>query len=99
MTLIRVAHSPDSDDAFMFYALAKGLLDAGTNHGMIAIHGWPGVGKTTFAAALANDAAVQDGFPDGIIWMPMGLAFKPISGFKSHSQMTEPATTGMSAGK
>jgi 1,4-dihydroxy-6-naphthoate synthase len=27
MTLIRVAHSPDSDDAFMFYALAKGLID------------------------------------------------------------------------
>jgi 1,4-dihydroxy-6-naphthoate synthase len=27
--LIRVAHSPDSDDAFMFYALARGLLDTG----------------------------------------------------------------------
>jgi len=29
MTLIRVAHSPDSDDAFMFYALAGGLIDTG----------------------------------------------------------------------
>jgi len=29
MTLIRVAHSPDSDDAFMFYALAKDLIDTG----------------------------------------------------------------------
>jgi len=29
MTLIRVAHSPDSDDAFMFYALAKNLVDTG----------------------------------------------------------------------
>jgi 1,4-dihydroxy-6-naphthoate synthase len=29
MTLIRVAHSPDSDDAFMFYALAKGLMNTG----------------------------------------------------------------------
>ena len=27
--LIRVAHSPDSDDAFMFYALARGLIDTG----------------------------------------------------------------------
>jgi 1,4-dihydroxy-6-naphthoate synthase len=27
--LIRIAHSPDSDDAFMFYALTQGLLDAG----------------------------------------------------------------------
>jgi len=26
---IRVAHSPDSDDAFMFYALAKGKIDTG----------------------------------------------------------------------
>lgn len=30
MTLIRVAHSPDSDDAFMFFALAKGLIDTGS---------------------------------------------------------------------
>ena len=29
MTLIRVAHSPDSDDAFMFYALAHQLIDTG----------------------------------------------------------------------
>lgn len=28
-TVIRVAHSPDSDDAFMFYALAEGLIDTG----------------------------------------------------------------------
>ena len=29
MTLIRVAHSPVSDDAFMFYALAERLIDTG----------------------------------------------------------------------
>ncbi len=29
MTTIRVAHSPDSDDAFMFYALATGAIDTG----------------------------------------------------------------------
>jgi 1,4-dihydroxy-6-naphthoate synthase len=29
LPLIRIAHSPDSDDAFMFYALAKGLMDTG----------------------------------------------------------------------
>ena len=27
--IIQVGHSPDSDDAFMFYALAKGLVDTG----------------------------------------------------------------------
>ena len=26
---IHVAHSPDSDDAFMFYALAEGKIDTG----------------------------------------------------------------------
>ncbi len=25
--IVRIAHSPDSDDAFMFYALTQGLLD------------------------------------------------------------------------
>lgn len=29
MRTIRVAHSPDSDDAFMFYALAEGKVDTG----------------------------------------------------------------------
>ena len=29
LTTIRVAHSPDSDDAFMFYALAEGRIDTG----------------------------------------------------------------------
>jgi len=29
---IHVAHSPDSDDAFMFYALAEGKLDTGALH-------------------------------------------------------------------
>jgi 1,4-dihydroxy-6-naphthoate synthase len=29
MTTIRIAHSPDSDDAFMFYALTQGILDTG----------------------------------------------------------------------
>jgi 1,4-dihydroxy-6-naphthoate synthase len=27
LTTVRIAHSPDSDDAFMFYALTQGLLD------------------------------------------------------------------------
>ena len=29
MQTIRVAHSPDSDDAFMFYALSEGKIDTG----------------------------------------------------------------------
>lgn len=33
--IIRVAHSPDSDDAFMFYALAEGLIDT---EGLTYVH-------------------------------------------------------------
>jgi 1,4-dihydroxy-6-naphthoate synthase len=35
MTTIHVAHSPDSDDAFMFYALAAGKIDT---EGLIYVH-------------------------------------------------------------
>lgn len=31
-TLIRVGHSPDPDDAFMFYALARAKIDTGPYH-------------------------------------------------------------------
>ena len=34
-TTIRIAHSPDSDDAFMFYALAEGKIDT---DGIVYIH-------------------------------------------------------------
>jgi len=34
-TTIRIAHSPDSDDAFMFYALAEGKIDT---NGIVYIH-------------------------------------------------------------
>ncbi len=34
-SVIRVAHSPDSDDAFMFYALAEGLVDT---EGLTYVH-------------------------------------------------------------
>ena len=33
-----------------------------------AISGWPGVGKTTFAAALAHEPDIIQAFPDGIFW-------------------------------
>src|SRR5580692_3785847 len=35
MTTIHIAHSPDSDDAFMFYALAEGKIDT---EGLTYIH-------------------------------------------------------------
>lgn len=36
------------------------------------LHGLPGVGKTTLAVALANDADVRTHFSDGILWAGLG---------------------------
>ena len=38
----------------------------------VVIHGWPGVGKTSLTAALANDQALAEAFPDGILWASLG---------------------------
>src|SRR5262249_27237613 len=34
---------------------------------LTAVHGWPGVGKTTMAAILAQDAEVASAFPHGVL--------------------------------
>ncbi|HEU4322076.1 MAG TPA: NB-ARC domain-containing protein [Roseiflexaceae bacterium] len=39
---------------------------------LTAMRGWPGVGKTTLAAALAHDPDIAVGFPDGVLWASLG---------------------------
>jgi len=39
---------------------------------LTAIRGWPGVGKTTLAAALAHDPDINARFPDGVLWASLG---------------------------
>ncbi|MPM52261.1 hypothetical protein SDC9_99018 [bioreactor metagenome] len=39
---------------------------------LTAMRGWPGVGKTTTAAALAYDNEVMDHYKDGILWASLG---------------------------
>lgn len=39
---------------------------------LTAIKGWPGVGKTTIASALAHDPDIQKTFPDGVLWVSLG---------------------------
>ncbi len=53
-TRIRVAHSPDSDDAFMFYALATGKIDTG---GLEFVHELQDI-ETLNRRALAGELEV-----------------------------------------
>lgn len=39
---------------------------------LTAMRGWPGVGKTTLAAALAYDPDINARFPDGVLWASLG---------------------------
>ena len=39
---------------------------------LTAVRGWPGVGKTTIAAALAHDPDIRETFPDGVLWTSLG---------------------------
>ncbi len=52
---IHVAHSPDSDDAFMFYALAEGKLDTGD---LRYVHELADI-ETLNAQALAGELEVS----------------------------------------
>ena len=39
---------------------------------LLAVRGWPGIGKTTLAKALAHDKTLSRLFPDGILWAELG---------------------------
>lgn len=56
---------------------------------LTAVRGWPGVGKTTLAAALAHDAEIWSAFPDGILWTSLG---------QSPNLLTELAAWGYAVG-
>jgi hypothetical protein len=37
-----------------------------------AVHGWPGVGKSTFVAALCRNEEVLEHFSGGLLFVPVG---------------------------
>src|SRR5215212_255159 len=41
---------------------------------VVAVHGWPGIGKSTFIAVLCRDEEVLQRFSDGVIFVPVGLS-------------------------
>jgi hypothetical protein len=44
-----------------------------------SVHGWAGVGKTTFAALLAHDDDVRRVFVEGVLWTSLGQTPKVIA--------------------
>ena len=52
----------------------KHVLAEASGGTAIALHGLPGVGKTTLAALLVADPYVQECFPGGILWAGLGPA-------------------------
>src|SRR5579863_3480539 len=53
-------------------AQVKQQLEDGDHHSLIALHGLPGMGKTSLAVALTLDQALRDHFCDGILWVGLG---------------------------
>jgi hypothetical protein len=49
------------------------LADGGYRHiALTALRGMGGIGKTVLAQAICHDEAVQQAFPDGILWVSVG---------------------------
>ncbi len=75
--LVRIGHSPDPDDAFMFYALAKGRLDTGSlrfQHlleGIETLNGWALEGRLEVTALSAHAYAYV---ADRYVLLPHGAS-------------------------
>jgi hypothetical protein len=41
---------------------------------IVAVRGWPGVGKTSIATVIARDPDTNVAFPDGVLWVSLGEA-------------------------
>lgn len=39
---------------------------------VVAVHGWPGVGKSTFVSEICNDGEVLERFSGGVFFIPVG---------------------------
>lgn len=64
----------EDDLAELKVNLRAGVQDETLAPGQVltAVHGWPGVGKTTVAAALAHDREIEEMFPDGVLFASLG---------------------------
>jgi transcriptional regulator with XRE-family HTH domain len=67
-----VGRTPTLRDLVSRLQNAVGRQQATPGQVLTVLCGWPGVGKTTLAAALAHDPEVDTRFPDGVLWAALG---------------------------
>ena len=75
---IRVAHSPDSDDAFMFYALANDKIDAGGYEFVHELHDIETLNQAAFGGKYEVSAVSFHGYchiTDKYALLPHGASF------------------------
>ena len=78
VTTIRIAHSPDSDDAFMFYALTQGKLDTAGLAIEHALRDIESLNQAAFAGTYEITALSFHGYAhlaDRYQLMPSGASF------------------------
>ena len=66
---------------------------------VIAVQGWPGVGKTTLVSWLAHDSDVQTKFSDGVLWFSLGSSPDLLLGLSTWGRAlnSEPLTKARNA--
>jgi 1,4-dihydroxy-6-naphthoate synthase len=75
--IIKVAHSPDSDDAFMFYALAEGMIDTGDIEFVHELQDIESLNRRALAAELEVTAVSIHAYAylaDNYILLPHGAS-------------------------
>jgi len=63
------------------------LLPKLQSNRVVAIQGWPGVGKSTLAALLAHDSEIAQLFPDGILWTALEQDASPVKNLRQWAQV------------
>jgi tetratricopeptide (TPR) repeat protein/transcriptional regulator with XRE-family HTH domain len=51
----------------------KNYLQEGSDRTTVALHGLPGMGKTSLVVALSMDQHIKETFHDGVLWARLGL--------------------------
>ncbi len=67
-----IGRERDLRDAKRLLAIGEPRPAPGDGRTLLVVRGWPGVGKSSLSAVLAQDEAVREAFPDGTLWTSLG---------------------------